>query len=439
MSNLGEFGAAAAKLSAGEKESLDALGSFIGLAADISGAVGLGTLIVGVVSSLIGSDKDVLAPLTKEVDLIRNELERFIVQVGVDALLMRVQTLDLVVAPTQTALQQLISELPPNPPPTPAEVRAEIGSCLTPLNGLNTDTQWEANFLSQLYYDDGGAWAGRKTPPTRADGAPNEQFFVFSTRYVMIRFARSLAHLVAVGLTLDPRFLDNHRMDLAGYVGRLEDSWQKSVDGIIVLPAPTHGQLLEVTQDADGNDAYVQLMGFCDGIWARGKNSLPGSIGFNQDWFQMYGAFDLYGAYFAVGNYPGVLPPDSPPVNRQPPADFLARFDATHTLRSIAARKIVYRELGLVALRSILAKVKSITGVGTLPDFDPESWWSLREINGILAPAFGGPPNPGVRTTIAWLNALSGASAASLRAALEALVLPIALTGAPQPPPGDGG
>jgi hypothetical protein len=197
--------------------------------------------------------------------------------------------------------------------------------------------------------------------------------------------------------------------------------------------------MLEITQDGDGNDTYVELGGLCDGIWARGKNSLPGSIGFNPVWFQMHGAFDLYGGYFAVGNYPPIPAPADPPVNGKPPADFLARFDATHKLRSIAARKAVYRELGLVAARGILAKLKSLLGVGSLPDFDPDSWWSLREINSVLASVFGGPPNPSARTTISWLNALSGATAETLRDALNALVLPIALTGGPVFPPPDGG
>jgi hypothetical protein len=440
MSNLGDYAGSVAKLTKEEKAGIEALGSFVGSLADLAGAAGLASLIIGIVTSLISSDNNALVPLVNEIDIIRTELERFIAQERVDALLTRVQGLDTFVAPTQTALQQLIAELPPNPPLTQAEVRTQIGNCLTVLNGLNTDDQWKADFLSQLYYDDDGAWAGQIRPPTTGGGGPNEQFFVFSTRYILVRFARSLGHFVAVGLTLDRRFRDNYLQEIQAYVTRLENAYTQVRAGITTLAAPTHGQLLEIKPDSDGNDAYVLLEGLRDGIWARGKNSPPESIGFNLIWFQMYGAFDLYGGYFAIGNYPGIPAPAAPPVNGQPPSDFFPKFDATHELRSIAARKIVYRELGLVAVRAILAKLKSIIGVGSLPDFDPESWWSLREIQGILAAVFDPSSRaPDPRKTIAWLNALSGASAETLRDALNALVLPIALTGAPTFPPQDGG
>jgi len=438
MSNLGDYAKTIKGLSDEEKAALETVGSFVGVLADISGALGLASIIVGVISSLISTDGNALAPLAQEVAIIRAQLDRFIQETRVQALLNRVQGLDAFVGPTQTALQQLLAELPPNPPPTPTEVRTEIGKCLDVLNGLNTDAQWEADFLSQLYYDDSGAWAGQILPPTSGGGGPGEQFFVFSTRYILVRFARSLGHLIAVGLTLDPRFNANYLIDVESYVARLEKAYTTARDSIITLPAPTHSQVLEITQDGDGNDTYVTLMGLCDGIWARGKNSLPGSLGFNPDWFQMYGAFDLYGGYFAIGNYPGIPVPSTPPVNGQPPSDFFPKFDATHTLRSMAARKMVYRELGLVSARGILANLKSLLGIGSLPDFDAESWWSLREIDRILAPAFDGPRNPNVSTTIGWLNALSGGSVRALRGALDELVLPIALTGAPTPPPQDG-
>jgi hypothetical protein len=56
MSNLGDYAKTIQGLSDSDKAALETVGSFVGVLADISGALGLATMIVGVVSSLISTD-----------------------------------------------------------------------------------------------------------------------------------------------------------------------------------------------------------------------------------------------------------------------------------------------------------------------------------------------------------------------------------------------
>jgi hypothetical protein len=411
------------------------IGSLVGVVADVAGAVsGIGA-VVELAATIIGLTSDANAAIEAQLQTLIGALNTLIAQNQIDAIVAYQKNVDNAVAYGQAGFDQLKALLPPNPPPSQDQVTSAIRGCLQTLDILDNDDEWRKwPFSTQLYYDDGGAWMGQIVPTPQPDG------LVFSTAYILPRFVLSLSQLLAVGFTLDPRFVANYAGDpskpVNRYINRLQWVCSTALDGIVVLRAPAPAELVETTSDDNGNPSYVSLGGFCVGPWGRGLNGVPTSLSPNPDWYQMYGAVDRYGNYFLAGNYPPVPVPAAPPANGAPAADFLNAFGIVHTIRSRDAGRQVFQQLGLGQAYAILSQVKAIVGDSS-PDGSQASTnanlkvWSLKDLAAIGAPILGTSRPIRLSAVLAALNKLSSGANKSLRGAIGALIIPVALSGAP--------
>jgi hypothetical protein len=251
-------------------------------------------------------------------------------------------------------------------------------------------------------------------------------------------------YFITVGTIYDPFFKSNYSNGLQTYLNRLQWAYDTAKQGIWSLPRPAQEDVLK--RWSDPWDPSRRPGPWRPGPWADGsgvaRNINP--RGLNPTFYRLYGVVSLYGEYFEVGNYPPAAqlslplnlpepPPPLPLLGLVPPLpdDYFLKFYAGFDLKIIAASKITYRQLGLGVTRTAINGLRAIVEGRQITDFDPDMWWSLREISGPLASAFpDDPANPSLvrvtlRTAISRLNALSGAPQQSLRTAFESLVLPI--------------
>jgi hypothetical protein len=424
-SNFGAFAKYGDLASGKTLEALDAVGAFVGLIADIGGVIGLAAWI----AQVLQSNSQTVDLTQQELTVIDQNLRNLIASEQVDHLLERLRGLDAIAAPAQKALEMLPSSLPPNPPLSTDAKNGYIGDCVQALDSLASPDHWIANALETSYYDDGGEWAGRIAPDAPGGVA-------FSTKHILPTFLRCLCYFISVGTIYDSNFIQNQKDRLQTYLNRLQTAYDTAKQGIWALPRPAK------------EDVLVQHFGaliWSPGPWQVGLQTFAGEEGetipvflFHSTFYRLYGVVSRYGEYFKVGNYPPAVNdssplnlPAAPPVPLYP--DF-AKFYATYDLKIIAARKVAYRELGLGITRKAINGLRAIAEGNRIIDFDPDMWFSLREISGPLASAFPDDPAnpPFVRVTlgraISRLNALSGTTQQSLRNAFEAVVLPILLS-----------
>jgi hypothetical protein len=423
-SNLGAF-AQYGQLAAGEElKVFDAVGAIVGTVGDFAGALGAVAAVVSFFASLGSNPADAIAGLAAELGQVDRELRQLIASERVDHLLTRLHGLDSVIAPSISAYQSLRSELPPNPAPGDADRRAQIGACLSALNALVPDDQWEVNVLETSYYDDGGEWAGQVA-------AQSSGGIAFGTWYVLPRYMTALANLYTVGVALDPAFAENYRdAALKPFLQRLQAVHETARAGLVALPRPTPDEVFQLF----GSD---QGPFYSYGAWGRGRLAFRESVALHRIFYQMYGVVSVYGTYFLVGNYPvGLMPPPAFPLD----GNYFNRYFALYDLRMLGAMKSAYQQTGLASARASLRRMQRMSGLPELPAVDADAVWSARELASAMAPAFGGDGASGksvsMRSTLARLNDLAQGDPGntSLRQALALAIGSVALEPLPEPP-----
>jgi hypothetical protein len=177
------------------------IGASLGLAADISGAVGL---VTSVISLLEGDSTQ--AALQNILTTIQKDFAQLMAAEQVGRIISKLQNLDTITSPAQTQLEQLQANQP-----------VDITKCLDAINNLalNPDAlgaNWQAVFTDQIFWTDSGQYMqvgegvlpgigilgnmpmdagyGPQTPPQA--GADS----VFTYRYVLPDFLRTLAIFV---------------------------------------------------------------------------------------------------------------------------------------------------------------------------------------------------------------------------------------------------
>jgi hypothetical protein len=435
MSNLSDYVNAVNGAKGADTSAVGEVGSLLGLAADVSGAFGLASIVIGLVEQLLATNEDVLSDLKQYLVAVHTDLSQFIAAERIDHLLTRLNGLDQFIGDAQGAFEGLKGELNANPPVTNDFKFGQITICRGKVDGLDTDHQFGTNVLDERYYED--AWTGR-VAPQQSDFVDTD--VAFSAKYILPEFLRTLGYFIAVGGAFDQHFVENNRDGLQRYLNRLDGVYAKSVQNIVTIRPPTQDELLgnPVHDDVRDQDVYQAFEGGAIGPWARAGNPLPGMVEPNSEFYQMYGAVDRFVGFFAVGNHPLVPLPD--PNVAPAPDDFYPRFAAILAIRTLNAWKLVFLHLGLPALRDSRNTVRALLGQPPLDPLERPSgqWWSLRETHDALGNVFA-DPNPVLfqvtaAETIGRMAALIGVSGPlSWRAALAGVLIPMTLDGPPAP------
>lgn len=377
MSNLSE---ALNAIGVSDGTAVKAIGAGLGLLADLSGGV---SAITGVIGLFVGGGDQTAAQL----GAIQQSIAAGFAQLGAEQraqhILDRLNSLDPAIAQAQTDLDQLPDVLAQQPPVS-EEVRLRmIGECLFAANQLDRDDKWQTNSLDEIYYND--PWTGTQAPPTNADG------LAFSKRYVLPQFLQTYYVLGVAGTALEANFQQNYAGPLQRFVSRMLWAYNTSVQGIVSIREPQVEELYHVSGDGYSN----ALGGLTFSAWAMNQGL------FDYEFFQLYGAVDVYSGFSSVHNFPP-LPLPVPDTNPPPLPDYLANVYTRIRLSTQKQWKAVYVGIGLADLRVVVNKLQNQLVIPAIGAFDENLYWSMRSITDTLVRS--GFPSPQTASGLSLFN-----------------------------------
>jgi hypothetical protein len=372
---------------------INVLSSVLGTAADLSGAIGLVNMVVG----LFGGSDPTQAALQEILTTVQKDFAQLNAADKAERIIQRLQNLDNITGPAETQLEQLQAHMP-----------TDIGQCLNAINelALNPDaiSNWQGVFSDQLFWTDSGEyfqfpnlqgddqrgvdWAadamdagyGQQTPPEVGEN------LVFSYLYVLPDFLRTLAIFIAVAGSDDPKwvsdygpqvlqpvagFLKNNVHDtIASGITQLSPgSWDgqslwKAV-GIPPLAGPSTPSGKWPWQGVSAIPAVPQSINVfnLDII-----PPIPTAIGANLE----FGAVEKFSGYSSIGNYQIFF--GDTPDNSTDPAPF-NKFQ----IRLLKRAHDVYIGVGLLQVWNVINTLNALVGAPPAPRH-PFAGWSFRQL-----------------------------------------------------------
>ena len=363
-----------------QKATLNVIGGLIGLAADISGAVGG---VVGFIQWASGQDKQVNQQLEEILNELNEGFQSIHADLRAEDILARKRDLDLGTEDAEQVFATLYDDLTGSPGLNEQERRARIDTCYGALRFLGADDKWQAVPDDQFYYQDNAF--GKVSPPVDSDG------LVFSYTYILPAYMRFIFILLIVGQTLDPDFVHESADLLRDVANLLLEKHDKILQSIVSKPEPKEQYVWFdlPTPATEWQTGYVVLHQHAEG--AR-----PGAE---------YGAVDPFSTYNSAAPYPLLEVPGNYP---KPSDDWFNRFFARYRLRTLKKEKEVYAGIGLPAVWETINHLRALVGDPPLPKANFANS-SLREAFAIL----GYPNNPllgnniSIRSLENFLNALN--------------------------------
>jgi hypothetical protein len=405
-------------------DTVDAIGSSMGLLADVSGVVGFVQLATSLVNTILGNDDQVTQMLNK----LQQEIQILEASQKAEDVLERMRNLEQAIVGAATVLAQLRADVGQQPPVSNEYRLTQIGTCLAAVIDLTdmqgTDNKWRVVFNDQNYYSDG--WNGVVAPQPDGDG------LVFNYTYVLPIYLRSIYILLTAIGTLMPKDLETYNDVLRNScIARLQMVHDTVLNnGIVVLRAPDS---TEMWRAYDPNNTFLNSFvmyksgpyyrSYPDGkylafsAWSGGELGADPYSVYGTTWpFQIYGAVERYAGNGSTANYP---PMDVPPSGPPPSADWMEAVQGKLALRFTKMHKAAYATAGMPSVLQVANQLRAIVGDPPVPDPGLNSW-SVLEIVKILGPQcrYGanwqhippGPklilPSPTLRTLRAYLESV---------------------------------
>lgn len=370
-------------------DAVDAIGSSMGLLADVSGAVGFVQLASSLVNTILGKDDQVTAALNQ----LQQEMQNLQAAVKAEDTLERLRNLEDAINPAASVLAQLKADVNQQPPVSTEYRLAQVQTCLAAVINLTdmqgTDNKWRVVYNDQTFYSD--AWDGVLPPQVDGDG------LVFNYIYVLPVFLRSIYILLTVIGTLTPKDLNQYNDALRNCINRLQLVHDTVLNnGIVVLRAPVSTELWKAY---DPNNAFQNSFvmyksgpyyrSYPDGKYLAFSTWSGGEVGtdpysvYGTTWpFQLYGAVERYAGSGSMANYPPIdVPPSGPP----PGADWMEAVQGKLALRILKKHKATYAAAGMPSVLQVANQLRAIVGDPLVPDPGLNSW-SVLEIVTVLGP-----------------------------------------------------
>jgi hypothetical protein len=363
-----------------QKDALNIIGGFVGLAADFSGAIGG---VLNFIQWATGESDQVAQTLNEIVNELNEGFQSIHADLRAEDILARKWDLDLGTKDAEQAFATLYDDLAGSAGLSDQERRARIEKCFGALLFLGADDKWQAVADDQFDYQDNAF--GKISPPVDSNG------LVFSYAYILPAYMRFVFIFLVVGQTLESDFAHEYTDLLREIANLLQSKHDKILQSIVSVPEPKNQYVWFdlPTPVTEWQTGYVVLHQHAEG-------AKPGAE---------YGAVDPFSTYNSVAHYPLLEVPGNYP---EPSDDWFNRFFARYRLRTLKKKKDVYAGIGLPAVWETINHLRALVGDPPLPEANFANS-SLREAFAVLRY----PNNPllgekiSVRSLANFLNALN--------------------------------
>lgn len=338
MSNLGDL---AADLANENAKAIAIGGDVLGLAADIGGAA-------GAISSLVGLFLPQDHQLADALDALNAVFHQIAGIIDAEDKLQRMRDIDSGITPAVGVLQQLPAMVQALPSLSQDFILQQIQTCVDAAIFFDLDDKWQAVAGAVPQYSD--QWTGTLIPPSSADG------LVFNYTYTLPQCLRAVYILLTVIKALSPASLSDYDATLAASATRLQSVHDTIVStGIIGSRVPTPDQVGTVSGDPDTESGPPLAF---DSAWYG--DGIDGIDGIDAIW--PYGAIEQYSAANNVGSYMAYVDYGIDMDAYSPLDSYAANFVTVLEFRIAMKRKQLYEQLGLAAVREAVSQLRSITG-----------------------------------------------------------------------------
>jgi hypothetical protein len=363
MSNLGDL---AADLGDKNAKAIAIGGDVLGLVADIGGAA-------GAISSLLGLFLPQDHQLADALDALNADFHQIAGIIDAEDKLQRMRDIDSGITPAVGVLQQLPAMVQALPSLSTDFILQQIQTCVDAAIFFDLDDKWQAVAGAVPQYSD--QWTGTIISPSSADG------LVFNYTYTLPQCLRAVYILLTVIKALSPASLSDYDATLAASAARLQSVHDTIVStGIIGSRVPTPDQVGYVSgyPDSEGGPPLAwESAWYGDGIeviWA-------------------YGAIEQYSAANNVGSYMAYVDYGIDMEAYSQLDSYAANFVTVLEFRIAIKKKQLYEQLGLTAVRQAISQLRSITGQPSVTGARYEEC-TVSEGFSLLGLALG-PPGPG--------------------------------------------
>jgi len=345
------------------------VGGFVGLVADISGAISGGVAFLQWFQTFgQPSDAAVQAALNKLQAAIDAATQATDTGVAALGLQQNYQAVDSVVDPARG----VFGTLPIIDPQDETSVTSAITTCYTSLIALRDDvgSKWTVPFAdgASSYKD---AWSGNLFPP--------HTDVMSSYTYTLPQFVRTIGFFMAVVAALKPSALADYMADLGLCADRLQSVYDMVMSTLV-------GTRVPLVDDV----AYVSFATQIEQLQTNWFNSQSGGqlvAGGNPDLWP-FGAVEEYSGASIVDSYWQFLPFR---IDPGAPGDMIItdKFIRLLQLRIENRKKMLYGQIGLPVILGTINQLRTITGHAVSTD-QPYERWSVRNALGILGVSLNG-------------------------------------------------
>jgi hypothetical protein len=363
--------------------------SLLGTFADISGAVGLGLMIVQIINS--GQPDEVLVAFQQLQNTIQTDFALLNQDLNAEQIIERNTVINGYLGPAYARFQSLPAALNARPPLSAADIIAFIADCIATLDQLNGTAQpdivWSRNYDWQIYWTDqwdaqnssaeSAYWFyaayGEQAPLKNADGT------VFVPTYSLPLYLWAVFLFLAVGLSLDPNFKVNYAGVLRSIKTLLNTRYDQIFnDGLTSLTPPdwTSEGVLAAARNQPGfgsaqPDPSKPGYGISlYGIPLGGRPPHTKLLGV----YLEYGAVEKFSGASSVGyRYKVLVSNDGDPANRD------AAIYHKLQLRLMSRMKGLYSAIGLPQVVQTINQISGLLGEAQIP-FPGYADWSFRAI-----------------------------------------------------------
>jgi hypothetical protein len=358
MSNLGDllnlFGGS-------NRKSLEAVGSVLGILADVSGAIGA----FGDFASFERQDNEntaLLADIKHSLQDLLDAVDQVNAQLRWGDITGRWGAIDDAFADANTVLDGLPTDLQHLQELDFAARSARISECVHTIELLIVPERWLLFVNDPAYYHD--AWNGTMAPdPEDSVGS------VFSDAYVMPQLLRALSIYLEVIRLLTPDDLPTHSADLQRFRQALLANYAKSKNDIKTMGYLDAGS----SAFADERSWQGTLMFNAATTWDFGSTA-SAYYDDGVTYYQPFGAVHVSSGVNAFDKFP----PAPAPADTGFPS-FLVRL----ALATRSRWKDVHLAAGLSLVWDAIDQLGRLTGLAAIGN-DEARWWTVRELHSVL-------------------------------------------------------
>ena len=237
---------------------------------------------------------------------------------------------------------------------------------------LGNIDHYERPFFPEEVHKD--AWSGELPPPLIPGTA-----FILEYRVTLPAYLHCIQIRLEILSVLEPGFRSTHGDEFGTIAQRLEDLHGQIFDGFVPLRLPAEGEVLpQGPFPANGGDSFA-----VPSAWDSAN--------------RLYGVVERVSGIALIDSYPTDRFPNVPiavPVLIPPNVnDLYKQFALQHQLRTLRRKKKLYVQLGLSSLWSILKIMKKFAGVDFTSATDFGRYWSMRELDTVVAVTLLGTPS----------------------------------------------